>query len=748
MKKSRILCLVLALVMMLSIVACNKTDDNQNENNNQQENNTPNTPDNPDTPSNNNDETANLLIADEDRTDPPADYDTQSDAVYTANLGSFAELYNEATAEVIDIGRRYALMALSEAKLLESAVMMPTATQGGSYAMSRVATRTINSTLWGVDEYRYQYALVADKLILSEDQDALKGIWAESAGTGTYLEKARAYLTEHGYGIIDTYNTSYTGDPQTFDALASSRTVDSEPVVLTIDGLMEYDVENQQKPALAESYEMSADGMTYTFHIRPGVKWVDQQGREIGEVTADDFVAGLQHAFDTHGGLGDLVEGIIVNATEYADGTVTDFSQVGVKAVDKYTLEYDLVYACPYFMSMFGYSVFWPMNRAFYESKGGKFGADFDSSAADYTYGKTPADIAYCGAYLITNYTAGNSFNFEQNPTYWNKDAMNIKSIKWTYYSGEDQTELYQKAKTGEIVSAGLGTAVLTMSREEKPEGSDKSYFDLYHYTSATTATSYMNFYNINRYRYYNFNNETAARSTKTVAQAEATAAALANQHFRMALATSVDRPATRAPLVGEDVKTNAIRNTYTPGTFVSLPNETTVDINGTATTFPAGTFYGEIVQAQLDADGIPIKAWDAANATSDGYDGWYNPEYAVSELNIAIEELKAQGIEVSVDNPIILDYPYPVQRENYTNSAMALKQSTEAVLGGLVIINTIGCEDDDQWYGTGYDTTYGYEANYDMYDLSGWGPDYGDPQTYLDTLIAGGYMAKCIGLY
>lgn len=736
--------LLLALVMVFSLTACGGGETNESNN----PSNTGN-PSNTSNPSNSSDPVSttdpNSSIADLDRSDPPADYDVRSDAVYAEALGTFESIYSEAVKEVTDLDLRYALMAQAEAYLLESGIMMPTWTRGGNFAMSHAAARTINSTLWGVDNYRYYTAIVCNELIKSTDQNHLKSMWAELAGTGTYLAQAKAYLASQGYTFNDTYSTTYTGDPQTFDALASSRTVDSEPVTSTIDTLLVYDVEGMQQLALAESYDISADGKTYTFHLRKGVNWVDQQGRVVAPVVADDWVAGLQHVFDTNGGLGELVEGIIVNATEYADGTVTDFSQVGVKAVDEYTVEYTLEYACPYFLSMFGYSVFWPMSRTFYESKGGKFGAEFDASAADYNYGKTPADIAYNGAMLLTNYTAGNSFNWEANPTYWNKDALNVHSMKWTYESGEDPTNVYTKCKDGTFVGASLGTAVLTLSRTETPAGETQSYFDLYSYTTATDATSFMNFLNINRYRYYNFNDDAAARSSKTVADAERTAAAMSNQHFRMALDTAVDRSATRAALVGEELKYNALRNSYTPATFMSLSKSVTININGTPTTFDAGTFYGEVIQAQLDADGYPLKVWNPDLGSGDGYDGWYNPEYAVSELEKAIAEL---GIEITAENPIIIDYPYPPARENYTNSANACKQSIEKVLGGKVIINLIRCEDDDQWYGTGYDTTFGYEANYDMYDLSGWGPDYGDPQTYLDTFVRGGYMTKCIGIY
>ena len=734
----KIVSLLLALVMLFSLAACGGGETNESNNptgtGNPSSSNNPANTDNP-----------SSLMADIDRTDPPANYDELSESVYNDALGEFYRIYADAVKEINDLDLRYALMAQAEAYLLESGVMMPTWTQGGNYAMSHAATRTINSTLWGVDEYRYYTAIVCNELIKSEDQNHMKAMWAELAGTGTYLAQAKAYLTEKGYTFNDTYSTTYTGDPQTFDALASSRTVDSEPIVPTIDTLLVYDVENMQQLALAESYEVNEDRTVYTFHLREGVNWVDNQGRTVAPVVADDWVAGLQHVFDANGGLGELVEGIIVNATEYADGTITDFSQVGVKALDDRTVQYTLEYPCPYFLSMFGYSVFWPMSRTFYESKGGKFGAEFDSSAADYNYGKTISDIAYNGAMLLTNYTAGNSFNWEANPSYWNKDALNVHSIKWTYESGEDPTNVYTKCKDGTFVGATLGTSVLTLSRTEIPEGETQSYYDLYSYTSSTTATSFMNFLNINRWHYYNFNDDAAARSAQTTENAERTAAAMSNQHFRMALDTAVDRSATRAALVGEELKYNALRNSYTPATFESLGKAVTIKIGGKDTTFDAGTFYGEIMQAQLDADGYPLKVWNPDLASGDGYDGWYNPEYAVSELEKAIAEL---GFEVTAENPIYLDYPYPPARENYTNSANACKQSIEKVLGGKVIINLVRCEDDDQWYGAGYDTTFGYEANYDMYDLSGWGPDYGDPQTYLDTFAPGGYMTKCIGIY
>ena len=263
-----------------------------------------------------------------------------------------------------------------------------------------------------------------------------------------------------------------------------------------------------------------------------------------------------------------------------------------------------------------------------------------------------------------------------------------------------------------------------------------------------------MAFYNLNRNTWANTNDTTTVRSAQTVADAERTHAALNNVHFRRAISFAADRGAYNAQSVGEELKYASLRNSYTPGNFVTLSEETTVDINGTATTFPAGTFYGEIMQAQIDADGVTMKVWDptldGGIGSSDGYDGWFNPDNAAAEMATAIEELAAAGVEISAENPIYIDLPYFSGSESVTNKANAYKQSLESVLGGQVIVNLTECTSSDEYYYAGYFTSYGYEANYDMYDLSGWGPDYGDPQTYLDTFLPdyAGYMAKCVGIY
>lgn len=674
------------------------------------------------------------------------DYDDASSAIYNDVLGEFYTEY-QAAKEETNVSARYAKMALAEAKLLETAVMLPIYSKGGNYSVSRVAPYTFDYTLWGNDMERFHQALVASEFITSEDRAEMKAKWAELKGTGTYLDWAREFLTGKGYSLKDTYTIAYATDPTTWDTLATSRSADSEAIVNTYDGLMEYDVEGILQPALAESYTVSDDGLTYTFKIRQGVTWVDSQGRKVADVTADDFVAGMQHMMDSMGGLEYLIEGVIVNASEYISGTVTDFSQVGVKAVDENTLEYTLVSPCSYFVTMLGYGVFAPMSRTYYESMGGKFGADYDPSAESYLYGKDPNSIAYCGPYLVTNATANSTIIFSANDSYWNKDNINIKTLTWLYNDGSEATKAYNDAVAGTIDGSGLNSSSLELAKED-------GNFDKYGYIASTDATSYMAFYNINRAAYANVQDSTKVVSSLTEEQKSLAKVAMSNVHFRRAISFAVDRGTYNAQSVGEELKYTSLRNTYTPGNFVYLEEDVTVDVNGKSTTFKAGTAYGAILQAQLDADGIAIKAYDPkaddGAGSSDGYDGWYNVENAKAELEQAIKDLKDLGITVDASNPIYIDLPFFSASTRWTNMANAYKQSVEATLEGKVIVNLVSCADADEWQNAGYYTENGAEANYHVYDLSGWGPDYGDPSTYLDTMLPdyAGYMTKCIGIF
>ena len=672
-----------------------------------------------------------------------ADYDELSAAVYDLVLGDFYEAYQDAAAEK-NVAIRYAKMAIAEAKMLGAGIFLPTTSKGGNYAMTKIAPYTNTPILYGNDTYRFHNRVVTKEPIEAAHIAEMKAKWNEVIGTGTYESWVKEYLTGKGYTIEDTATFYFDADVTYWDVLATSYAADSEILVQTYDGLVENDMENQEKPALALSYTVSEDGLKYTFKLREGVTWVDNQNRKVADLKADDFVAGMQHMMDVAGGLEYLVcAGCanIVNADEYIKGDVTDFAQVGVKAIDDYTLEYTLTEATPYFPTMLGYGVFAPMSRSYYESMGGKFGADFDETAETYLYGKGPDSIAYCGPYVITSYTSNNSIVLEANKSYWNAENINLKSFTYMYTDGTDHQKMYDDFFNGVVDTFGMTTERVEIAKKA-------GTFEKYSYVSDTDATTYCGFFNLRRAAFANATDANVGKSPKTAEEITRTGAAMLNQHFRLALAMSIDRGTYNAQSVGEDLKLNSLVNSYTPGNYVNLPEEVKISINGTEKTYPAGTMYGQIVQDQLTADGIALTVWNGTAST--GFDGWYNKEAVAAEMAKAVEELKAQGIEVSAEKPIFLDIPVQGESETSKNQKNAMKQSIEEATAGCIKVNLVEFATRDDYLAATYRFEVGKDANFDLNDGSGWGPDYGDPSTYLGTMLPNyaGYMTKSLGIF
>ena len=660
--------------------------------------------------------------------------DAEGDEDWEAYKGALGDYYAAVLAanEQTDTSARYALQAIAEAKMLESGVFVPTTTQGGNYAISRVVPKNVSSALWGTDNDRLYRVLVCTDYLKAADREEVNKLYAELKGTGTFTTKVKELLEGKGYTFKDSYSFGYSSEPQTWDILATYRSADSEAIVNTYDSLVEYDNEGRLLGALATDLKISEDGLEYTFTLRQGVKWVTSAGQEYAEVKAEDFVTGLKHLLDAKAGLESLIFGIVKNAREYVKGDVTDFAQVGVTAVDDYTVKYTLAAPCPYFVTMLTYNLFVPMNKTYFEEQGEAYGTSSDN-------------ILYCGAYLVSNHTENNKIVFSANENYYAKDEVIIKTITWNYNDGSDVTKGYNDMKAGTIDGAGLNTTTLEMAKND-------GLFDTYAFVSATNATSFGMFMNVKRGAYSTDGYEIDSKQTDE--QKAATAAAMQNQNFRLALAHAFDRATYNATSVGDELKLASLRNSYTPGNYVALTRDVKIPINGTEQTFKAGTYYGAIMQAQIDADGYKMKVWDptadGGSGSSDQYDGWYNVTAAKEALAKAVEELAAKGVTVSKENPIHIDYVLYEASETRTAMGNALKQSIEAALDGCVGVDFLNTTDIYALYYAGYYCDEGKLCNYDVYDVSGWGPDYGDPATYLNTLLPmyNGDMTHCLGVY
>lgn len=655
----------------------------------------------------------------------------EDDDIYAKVLPEFEALVNAAKAESNE-SKRFVNYAKAEAYLMDSGLVLTTYSQGGSYAVTRLAPRTVPFVSWGNDDEKLKYTVAvkynADKkFITPAEREELKELWAIArAGGAAYNPKA--YLEAKGYEIDNTYHYYMTSNPQTFDILATSKARDSQYLVQGIEGLLEYDNLGNLQPRLAEALpELSEDKKTYTFTVAAGNHWRNQDGTDLGEVTAEDFVTGFQHMLDTKGGLQALVSGVVKNVAEYLKGEVT-FDKVGVKANGN-KVSYELVAPESYFPSRFAYTVFHPLQKAFYEARGGKFGAEFDATAESYTFGKKPEDICYNGPYVISDYTKDTSITLTKNAAYYDAANVNFSTLSFAFDKLDNRNASLQKAIDGTYAGWGLTAAVLDKAKE----GGENSIFNKYAYVSDTNAVTFFGGMNVNRGTF----EVGSVASAKTEQEKLDTENALLNADFRRAIQQAWDRETWNAVSVAPELATAAMRNMYTAPNFVKL-DEAVTDGNKV---FAANTEYGDIVEYYLK------NVYSRKVDIEDGQDGWYHPGEALKFMRKAKAALEEEGLW---NGKVKIEVVYNSQDDEDTKSKKAFETVIEEILGDYVDVVCLPAANEEDQLATSYDTESGDQCCYDISWDSGWGPDYGDPSTYVDTFLSGGegYMCKVIGLY
>ena len=222
---------------------------------------------------------------------------------------------------------------------------------------------------------------------------------------------------------------------QSLDPQVATDGTSFEVIADFTDGLMQMDAEGAAVPACAESYDLSEDGKTYTFHIREDANWANGD-----PVTAQDFVFGWQRAVDPATAseysymLSDI--GQVVNAAEIIAGE-KDVSELGVTAVDDKTLEVQLNVPVSYFLSLMYFPTFYPVNQKFYES------------CAD-TFGTSPETTLSNGAFVLTSYEpAATAFTLEKNENYY--DAAKVQLPGLNYQVIQDSQQALMSYQTGAL---------------------------------------------------------------------------------------------------------------------------------------------------------------------------------------------------------------------------------------------------------------------------------------------------------
>lgn len=483
-----------------------------------------------------------------------------------------------------------------------------------------------------------------------------------------------------------TYNYVYGSDPATLDYLATNKKNMTTAVSNGVDGLFENDQYGNLKPSVAEDWSVSQDGLTYTYKIRKGIKWYTSDGEEYANVTAKDFMTGLKHAADTNSEAIYLLQNSVKGLNDYLSGTNKDFSNVGIKAVDDYTLQYTLSQPEPYWNSKLTYSVTWPVNGDFLKSKGKDFGKSTD-----------PTSILYNGPYLLKALTTKSSIEFTKNENYWDKDHVYFDNIKLTYDDGSDQESLERNFTDGVYNLARLFPTSSNYSKVEK------QYKDNIFYTQPGSAVEGVGI-NIDRQTYGHTSKENDQQKTSTKT-------ALLNKDFRQSLGFAIDRTNYAAQLNGKEGGSTAVRNIFVKPDFVQAD----------------GKDFGTMVMDQLPSYG---DEWSGVNL-ADSQDGLYNPEKAKAEFAKAKEALQAEGVQF----PIHLDVPVNQSSKITVNQVQSIKQSVESALGKDNVVLDIHQLSADDFNNITYSASNAAAEDWDLSVGVAWDPDYLDPSTYLDVL-------------
>ena len=487
----------------------------------------------------------------------------------------------------------------------------------------------------------------------------------ESGGTDPYTGAAYAADTEYKY--------LYSSEITTLNYLVTSVTNNQHSLANFIDTLIEYDHLGNIVPCLAESWEVSDDGLVWTFHLRKDAKWYTCEGEEYAPVTANDFVyaARLVCNVEFDSDMPDMLTSYLVNAGELYNKQIDDFTQLGVVAVDDYTLEYHLKNPCAYFLSLLTYGCYLPVNGEFYEScavenpeptindKGeeelvtNEFGTDYDK-------------ILYCGGYICQSWLPQEEYVWVKNEKYWDAEHVYITKVSGKYNAQAD-TIAPEMFLRGEVDSCSVPANIL----DDWMAGENAKYV---HASKLTGTVKYM-LLNFNPH----FEDEAAGAAYK---------AAVNNKNFRLSILYGLDKVYCVSPHNHDDPESLVV-NTMVPANFVSVDGKDY-------------TQFGNLPEIGK---------------------GTFDPEKAKECRDAAKAELEAAGVALPIQMPLY----YPPYEQNTDQSFLLVEKQLEELLGNDYIDITVYAGPT-----TNFIRMIRRPGAWGLYE-AGWSPDYADPATYFE---------------
>lgn len=503
------------------------------------------------------------------------------------------------------------------------------------------------------------------------------------------------------------YRSLYSSEVTTMNYLVSGTTYELVVGANTIDSLVENDTYGNILPCGAESWEVSEDGLTWTFHLRAGQYWYDADGNQKDPVTANDYVAAARYvcdsAMDSNNSY--LMDGWIVNAEELINYTAAQLAEpveqgteagedqdivvdangilyegsdwneetekydtwteipavtpedLGVEAVDDLTLVYHMVKPRPYFLTALQFGTYWPAPASLLAELGDAYGLDNYS-------------MWFNGAYILSEFKPQEKRIYTKNVNNWDAEHIYIERIE-QICNTEAATLEPEMFLRGEVDGAGIGSDIVAdwLSDPEKSQ--------MISTTRVTGDYSY----------FFGFNFEPKFDAEY---EPENWVIAVNNENFRKAVFHGIDRDGyIAAKYPGDDPSIHKI-NTVTPKGFSVNNGKDYV-------------FYGGL----------------AKYTENDSFD----PELAVQFRDAAKAELEAAGCKFPIKVPV----NYNTNSTTWANCTVVLEQQLEELLGADFIDIIVV-----PYSGSSFLNETRRNGNYALQELN-WGADFMDPETWAD---------------
>ena len=479
---------------------------------------------------------------------------------------------------------------------------------------------------------------------------------------------------------------SPSGELSTFNILYAQNGSDFSQLTNLMDPLLEINNHNQVVPCIAEEYGTDDNGLTWTFKIREGVKWVDMNGNEMADLTAQDFLTAMEWTFNFHknsGVLGANLTSILDGASEYYEYTKSLSTEeaysltagegsvfqdtVKIEAPDDYTLIFHCLNNIPYFDDL---AVnMYPLSQYLVDALGGPDGVQAMNNE----------NMWYNGCYTMTSYVQGNEKTLTKNPAYWDKDCKLFDTVTIKIVDSTDTA--YQLYQSGEIDQVSLYESTIQTILDDPNHEYHDSMIPL------QPIRSYSIRFNFDKYK----EDGTPDTNWNTAA---------ANKAFRLSIYYGLD-----------------LTNYYSrlnPLDPLSCENEY-YTMKGLAYTSD-GTDYTELVRQELglpELNGEQIVRLDAEKAEQ------YKQQ--------AIEELTALGVTF----PVEMDLYITANNQTVMDHARVLQQVYSDCFGDDYIKLNI------KSYVSNLISEVLTPKLHSFYEDS-WVPDYGDPKTFLDQEVMG----------